>query len=193
MGSDKETEGARYYGEEHGVVTMNADPLMIGRVKIRIPGIIAETEWALPHGGGGKQRGRWQIPKVGARVNVWFHRGDPHGNCWYQPSNWANAKGGSEAPTFISADPTVTPETAPLLTGIEDDRYYMVIDARPGKQAARIVDKVSGDKVELDGRFRACNINVTGAVTVTCGEFAVNGARILFNGRAVVPFGGPIG
>lgn len=189
MASDKETPEPRYYGQENGVVTANADPLMIGRVKARIPGLHDETEWLLPYGGGSKQRGKWQVPKVGADVAIWFHRGDPHGNGYYEPGNW----GRIEAPTFISGDPTVTPATAPLIAGVEDDRYYVVIDNRPGVQRAALVDKVSGDKVELDGKLRRLNLFCTGTLTISGGQVLINGARVVINGRPVAPFGGAIG
>jgi len=193
MASDKENEGPRYYGQEHGVVTDNADPLMLGRVKIQVPGLIAETEWALPHGGGSAQRGKWQVPPIGGDVAVWFHRGDPHGHAYYQPANWGTPKGVSEAPTFITKDPTVTPANAWQLSGVETDRYYAVIDDRPGVQAVRIVDKVSGDKIEMDGKLRRMNIVCTGTLTISGGQVLINGARVAINGRPVAAFGGPIG
>jgi hypothetical protein len=189
MASDKENEEPRYYGEERGTVTRNDDPLMIGRVKARIAGLMEETEWALPKGGGSAQRGRWQVPPVGADVTIYFHRGDPHGYASYDAGNW----GSGEAPTFITSDPTVTPEDAWMLSGFEDERFYVVLDSRPGKQAARVVDKVSGDKIELDGNLRRCTVQVTGTVTINAGAIALNGARVLINGRPVSPVGGAIG
>jgi Type VI secretion system/phage-baseplate injector OB domain len=194
VGSDKENAEAAYYGMEQGTVTANADPKLLGRVKIRIPGVIDETDWAFPiNGGGSAQRGRWQVPKVGADVSVWFHRGDPHGHVFFAPGHWGLPGGASEAPTFIAKDPTVTAATAPLLAGLEDDRYYVVIDSRPGKEAARLVDKLTGDKFELDGRRYRATIQVTGTLSITAGAIEMTAGRILLNGRPVTPFGGPIG
>lgn len=193
MASDKENPEASYPGVEYGSCADNVDPLMLGRIRVRIPGILDESEWGFPIAGGGSaQRGRWQIPKIGADVTVWFHRGDPHGILFYAPGHWGKPGGASEAPTFISADPTVTPATAPMLTGVEDDRYYAVIDSRVGHEAARIVDKVTGDKFELDGRRLRINVKVTGTFQVDAGAIVLNGARVVINGRSVVPFGGPI-
>ncbi len=192
MASDKENREAAYYGLEHGTCVDNADPLMLGRVKVRVPGLVDESEWAFPLGGGSAQRGRWQVPKVGADLTVWFHRGDPHGNLWFAPGHWGVPGGVSDAPTFIAKDATVTPATAPLLAGLEDDRYYVVIDSRPGKEAARIVDKQTGDKFELDGRRLRCNVVVTGTLSIQAGAIEMSAARIVLNGRSLVPFGGPI-
>lgn len=193
MPSSEERSEAAYDGVEHGTCVNNADPLMIGRVKVRIPGLIDESEWCFPLiAGGSAQRGRWQIPKVGSDVTVWMHRGDPHGNAFYAPGHWGVVGGKSEAPTFISGDPTVTPANAAQLTGVEDDRYYAVIDSRPGKEAARIVDKQTGDKFELDGHRMRATIVVTGTLAINAGAIEMTAARILLNGRSVVPFGGPI-
>lgn len=193
MPSSHEDTEARYYGAEYGTCVDNADPLMIGRVKVKVPGLIDESEWGFPLAGGGSaQRGRWQVPKVGADVTVWFHRGDPHGNFFFLPGHWGVPSGSSEAPTFIAKDASVTPATAPMLTGVEDDRYYAVIDSRPGKEAARIVDKLTGDKVELDGRRYRCNVSITGTFQIDAGAIVMNASRIVLNGRSIVPFGGPI-
>ena len=187
MSSDREQTDPRYYGPEMAVVSANADPIKRGRVKVRIPGLHEETDWLFPFGGGEANRGTWRIPKVNADVVVWFHRGDPHGHGWYMPGNW----GTGEGMTFI--DSSVSAADAPLITGIEDDRYYAVIDNRPHKQRVAIVDKVSGDKIELDGRLRRGNIIVSGTLTLQGGQVLINGARVVINGRPVVPFGGPIG
>lgn len=193
MGSDKENVEASYPGVEHGSVVRNDDPLMLGRVKLRVPGLVDETEWAFPiAASGGGKAGRWQIPKVGGDVVVWFHRGDPHGIAFYAPGNYGTPGGASDTPTFISGDSSVTPATAPLLDGVENDRYYAVLDARPGKEGARIVDKVTGDTIALDGHRLRAKIQVTGTLEINAGAIVMSAARVLINGRSVVPFGGPI-
>jgi hypothetical protein len=194
MPSAKESREAGYYGVEYGTCVDNVDPLMLGRIRAQVPGLVDETEWGYPIvGGGSAQRGRWQVPKIGADITLWFHRGDVHGIFFFAPGHWGKPGGTSEAPTFVAKDPTVTPATAPMLTGVEDDRYYAVIDSRPGHEAARIVDKVTGDKIELDGLRYRCNVQITGTFNVQAGAIVMNAGRILLNGRSVVPFGGPIG
>jgi Type VI secretion system/phage-baseplate injector OB domain len=188
MTSQHEEKEARYFGAERGVVVSNADPLEIGRVKVRLPGLHDETDWMLPLGGGSAQRGVWHIPKVGADVTIWFHRGDPNGYGFYLPGNWGTA----EAPSFIKNDATITPETAPQLTGVEDDRYTAVLDNRDGVQRAVVTDKVSGDFIELDGKLRRVTVKATGTVSITGGQVVITGARVVINGRVIAPFGGPI-
>ena len=64
-----------------GVVTKNDDPEKLGRVKVRIPGLVdPESAWAFPMGapgGGSKRHGFFSPPVVGAEVCVFFHGGDP--------------------------------------------------------------------------------------------------------------------
>lgn len=193
MSSHLETTEPRYYGMEYGTVVSNADPKILGRVKIRVPGIIDETDWAFPLGGGSAQRGAWRVPAVGADVAVWFKSGDPHGHCSYLASMWGLPGGKSEAPTPISADPTVTAADAHMLTVTETDRYIVTIDDRPGKESLTLTDKASGDRIRMDGNAFRCTIGITGTLQIDAGAVIINGARIVLNGRAIVPFGGQIG
>ena len=58
-----------------GEVTRRDDPDGLGRIKVRIPGVVEpETpSWAFPigsQGGGWAQHGSWEPPPIGANVNV---------------------------------------------------------------------------------------------------------------------------
>jgi len=72
---------------QRGVVTDNADPLGLYRVRVSLPGEVDETDWAFPlgtSGGGSPQRGGFVVPAIGALVAVWFLDGDheaPHYLC----------------------------------------------------------------------------------------------------------------
>ena len=62
----------RFYGKYEGVVTDVADPLEIGRLRVRVPAVLGEqieSGWALPCApyGGGKDRGMLFLPEVGDR------------------------------------------------------------------------------------------------------------------------------
>jgi uncharacterized protein involved in type VI secretion and phage assembly len=88
------TEGAggasspRFYGMYRGTVTDNQDPLMIGRIRARVPEVTGEADsaWALPC----VPFGIVSIPPVGAGVLIGFEQGDPDrpiviGSVWNSP------------------------------------------------------------------------------------------------------------
>ena len=67
-----------------GEVTNTADPLKLGRVKVRLPAISAddETDWArIASPGAGKDRGLQWLPEVNDEVLVGFEQGDPARPC----------------------------------------------------------------------------------------------------------------
>jgi uncharacterized protein involved in type VI secretion and phage assembly len=80
----------RFYGKFRGVVSDNQDPMMIGRVKARVPEVTGdeETGWAMPCAPfGGSGMGFFAIPDTGAGVWIEFERGDPDypiwAGCWF--------------------------------------------------------------------------------------------------------------
>jgi uncharacterized protein involved in type VI secretion and phage assembly len=68
------------YGKFRAVVVDNQDPQKRGRLKLRVPSVLAdqETDWALPcmPFGGGAAYGWFAIPEVDAQVWVEFEEGD---------------------------------------------------------------------------------------------------------------------
>jgi uncharacterized protein involved in type VI secretion and phage assembly len=74
------------YGKYRGVVTDNKDPQKRGRLKLRIPSVLADqvTDWALPclPYGGAAQQGIFMVPEVSAHVWVEFEEGDINRPIW---------------------------------------------------------------------------------------------------------------
>ena len=67
-----------------GEVTNTADPLKLGRVKVRLPAVSTddETDWArIVSPGAGKDRGLQWLPEVNDEVLVGFEQGDPARPC----------------------------------------------------------------------------------------------------------------
>jgi uncharacterized protein involved in type VI secretion and phage assembly len=80
----------RFLGKYRGVVTDNKDPLMIGRVRAKVPDVTgdAESGWAMPCAPfGGTATGFFAVPTVGAGVWIEFEHGDPDypiwAGCWF--------------------------------------------------------------------------------------------------------------
>lgn len=70
---------SRHYGKYRGIVTDNADPDDLGRVKAKVPRLLGteETGWALPAFpyGGASEQGFFAVPDVGAGVWIEFEEG----------------------------------------------------------------------------------------------------------------------
>jgi uncharacterized protein involved in type VI secretion and phage assembly len=104
----------RFYGKYEGVVTDNADPKQLGRVRARVPAVLGadlESGWALPCApfGGGKDRGLIAVPEVNDTVWIEFAGGDVSrpiwtGTFWSAPESTGGdddlgTESGSEVPT----------------------------------------------------------------------------------------------
>jgi uncharacterized protein involved in type VI secretion and phage assembly len=84
------------YGKFRGIVTDNMDPQKRGRLKLRIPSVLADqdSDWALPclPYGGADQQGIFMVPEIDAQVWVEFEEGDISrpiwvGTFWQQESD----------------------------------------------------------------------------------------------------------
>lgn len=82
--------GQAFYGKYRGVVSDIQDPLMIGRIKARVPDVLGNDEsgWAMPCAPfGGDGMGFFALPKVNAGVWIEFEGGDPDypiwSGCWF--------------------------------------------------------------------------------------------------------------
>jgi uncharacterized protein involved in type VI secretion and phage assembly len=75
----------RFYGKYRGIVTDIQDPLMVCRIRARVPDVLGDQEsgWALPCAPfGGSGMGFFALPKVGAGVWIEFEHGDPDYPIW---------------------------------------------------------------------------------------------------------------
>src|SRR4029079_2968068 len=84
-----------FFGKYRGVVTDNNDPLMVGRIRARVPDVTgdADSGWAMPCAPfGGSSTGFFAVPAQGAGVWIEFEHGDPDypiwAGCW-----WGTAAG----------------------------------------------------------------------------------------------------
>jgi uncharacterized protein involved in type VI secretion and phage assembly len=88
---------SRHYGKYRGIVTDNQDPKNLGRIKARVPEVLAdvETGWALPsvpYAGDGV--GLFTMPPLGAGVWIEFEAGDVSrpiwSGCWWGENQLPN-------------------------------------------------------------------------------------------------------
>lgn len=182
----------RFVALYRGVVTDNADPLKIGRVRVRVPGLLdPDSAWALPLnvGGGAGARGFYFVPEEGAEVAVWFHQGDVD-ELHYIP-------GCFRAPQRVSGlNDRVTGKTAseaPDVKVIETDRWLVVLDDSTLTPALLLQDKISGDGIELNALTRQLSISATTSISIEAvGSVEINAVNVSINGRPVLPSPEPI-
>jgi len=168
-----------------GVIVAREDPLDLGRVKVRIPGLFeTSSPWCFPvgmPGAGGKQRGAKWVPPLGAEVAVYFRGGDPN-QPRYMAGHWGRPNGESEIPTDAKDQ-----DHSEDIHALETDHYAVTIDDRPGKERMVFKDKVSGDSIEFDGTSATgpgILIKATAALVIQVdGAFSVEAAMIILNGR----------
>lgn len=162
------------------------DPEKLGRVRVRIPGLLEPASaWAwpigAPGGGGGKGAGQgfWWIPKVGAEVAVWFKGGDPD-HPRYMPSNWGAPGGTSEVPAAADGG---NPDVIVLAFG----PYDVIVDTREESKGFKIRDRSAPDDniIEFDGVQRAVQIKAMTALKLEAvGQVEINGLVVTVNGVA---------
>lgn len=120
-----------------GVVTDNADPKGLYRVKVSLPGFIDETDWALPlgtAGGGSPQRGGGAAPAIGATVAVFFADGD-HEAPYYLGGWWGERPDtGSEMPQPAKDAGAAAHQVASLQIG----QVVFSVDERPDSLAFKV-------------------------------------------------------
>ncbi len=193
MSNEHDSEDLKFVALYHGVVTNNADPLKIGRVKLRIPGVVEpDSDWAFPlamAGGGENAIGFYAVPKIGAEVGVWFLQGDPD-RPFYVAGHWGAPGNVGQAPTPVRE---ATAADAPLIRCLETENYLLIFDDRPASKGFEIRDKSCGDRIAYDGVTRAIELKSTTAIRITStGAVDISGLTITLNGRPVMPSGDAI-
>jgi uncharacterized protein involved in type VI secretion and phage assembly len=154
--------GYRFQGKFRGVVTDNRDPLMLGRVKARVPDVFGEEDsgWALPSSPyAGDGVGLFLIPPVDASVWIEFEHGDPEYPIW-SGCFWAQG----EAP----AQPA-----APEMKVLKTDSATITLDDTPGSGGVTIETK-AGMKIVINSQGIEINDGKSGSVKLTGPKVSIN-------------------
>ncbi len=193
---DNEEAEFRSYGLKIGVVVDNADPLGLGRVRMRIPHYYEPMgPWAFPlgtaGGGGGTntdgsptKQGLHIVPKIGAEVGVFFKDGDPD-MPYYLAGHYGIPSSGNETPTPVAA---LSASDTMKVAAFEFGRYLVVVDDREGHRGLIVQDKLSHDRIEHDGEKMSWAIKGTSLVLIQAdGQITLDAPLITIGGRPVGP------
>jgi uncharacterized protein involved in type VI secretion and phage assembly len=179
---DLERGDTRLHGLFMGYVTSRNDPERLGRVRVRVPGLIEpESAWAWPLGtvgGGSKDTGAFWVPEVGAEVGVFFNGGnvdDPR----YLAAHWGMRGGASEVPEEAQRP---TPDARVFAT----PTFRIELDETPGARKLRLRNRKTGDSLVFDAEANTVTLEATTALTLRAvGGITLDAPQITIAGRVV--------
>ena len=132
----------RHWGKYRGVVTDNADPSSIGRIKAQVPDVFGDTvvtPWATPcapYTGAGM--GLHTIPPVGAGVWIEFEAGDPSrpiwSGGWWGTSDVPADQNGSAAKPSLK----ILRSESGLMVALDDDGHTLTLSDANGSNLLTI-------------------------------------------------------
>ena len=140
-GAPASRETTRHYGKYRGTVTDNQDPRNQGRVRTKVPEVLADVDsgWALPCTPyAGDTTGAYAVPPVGAGVWVEFEAGDVSRPIW-TGGWWGNGKVPTdEAGTGATPDVKVTRSEQGLIIALHDDSQTIAVSDSNGSNLLKI-------------------------------------------------------
>jgi uncharacterized protein involved in type VI secretion and phage assembly len=162
----------QFLGKYRAVVTDNNDPMMIGRVRARVPDVTgdAETGWALPCAPfGGSASGFFAVPAEGAGVWVEFERGDPDYPIWVG-AWWGSA---AEMPPTLLVPP---PPSKKVMIRTEGG-HSILLDDTPGIGGITL-ETSTGAKIAVTGVGIEITNGVGAGVKLTGPQVSVNNGAL---------------
>lgn len=135
------TARTRFYGKYRGIVADNSDPLMLGRLRAEVPGVLGDVTsgWALPclpYTGDGQ--GLHLVPPVGAGVWIEFEGGDPDHPVW-TGGWWGTGQPPSEETGKPARPPLkVLRSGQGLVVALDDDDQTIAVSDGNGRNLVEI-------------------------------------------------------
>ena len=167
---------AHYFGKYRGTVSDNADPTSRGRLKVRVPAVLADVEvWAMPcvpYAGDGV--GFYSLPEPGTGVWVEFEAGDPSYPIW-NGCFWAD----NELPDTGGA-PIKIWKTKKVTVRIDDGGDEVKLQTSSGSKVtlANDIQSESGSAKHTVGATGVVSELGAGKVEVTAAVVSVNNGAI---------------
>lgn len=159
---------ATFYGKYRGIVTDTKDPMMMGRIKAKVPDVFAdkETGWAMPCAPfSGSGSGFFAVPDTKAAVWIEFEQGDPDYPIW-SGGWWGSA---SEMPSKLLAPPTPWQKVMLKTPG----GHSILVDDTPGTGGITL-ETSSGQKIKLTAMGIEIDDGQGGAIKFTGPKVSIN-------------------
>jgi len=134
-------ETTRHYGKYRGTVTDNQDPRSQGRVRVKVPEVLADVDsgWALPCAPyAGDTTGAYAVPPVGAGVWVEFEAGDVSRPIWVGGWWGSDKVPTDESGTKATPDVKVTRSEQGLIIALHDDSQTIAVSDSNGSNLLKI-------------------------------------------------------
>jgi uncharacterized protein involved in type VI secretion and phage assembly len=147
---------ARHYGKYRGLVTDNGDPNNLGRLRARVPEVLADVEsgWALPslpYAGDGS--GLYAVPEAGTGVWIEFEAGDVSRpiwtGCWWGGGQLPKDNGGTAATPPMK----IIRSEQGLMVSMDDDGQTIHVSDKDAKNVLEI--QVQPGKITIKGATKA--------------------------------------
>jgi hypothetical protein len=141
----------RHYGKYRGIVSDNRDPKNLGRVRARVPEILADVEsgWALPcapYAGSGS--GSYTVPSPDSGVWIEFEAGDVSrplwSGCWWSAGQLPT----DETGTAATPDLKILRSEQGLLVKLDDEGHTIAVSDGNGRNLMRI--EVQAGKITVE-------------------------------------------
>ncbi len=161
---------SQFFGKYRGVVTDINDPLMLGRIKAKVPDVLGDKEsgWALPCAPfGGSQTGFFALPTKDALVWIEFEQGNPAKPIWCG-CMWTN-------PADVPSELKVPPYKKLMI--VTEGGHSITLDDTPGKGGI-ILETSDGQKIEMT----PVKLEITNGKGAT---ISMQGPQISFNDGAL--------
>ena len=165
-----DNNGNAYYGKYRGMVTDNRDPLMMGRIRAKVPDVMGENEsgWAMPCAPfGGSSTGFFAIPPLNAGVWIEFEHGDPDypiwSGCW-----WGSA---AEMPPLLLAPPYKK------VMIMSEGGQSITLDDTPGIGGITL-ETSGGQKISISPTGIEIDNGQGGSITLTGPQVSINNGAL---------------
>jgi len=158
-------ESPSFYGKYRGVVTDNADPNGLGRIKFKAQDVLGNQEsgWAMPSAAfSGNGVGFFALPTVGAGVWIEFEHGDPDYPVW--SGGWWGSS--AEMPAALT-----TPQKQLLIH--TDAGHKILIDDTPGTGGITL-QFGGGAKIELNDQGITIDNGQGASIKLTGPQVSIN-------------------
>jgi phage protein D len=173
---DADGESARMPGPVIGIVTDNADPDGLGRVKVRYPCLSGDnaSDWArVVAPGNGPDRGLQFVPEVNDEVLVSFEQGDVH-----HPYVLGGLWNGKDAPPRKSSE---------IISGGRVEQriirsrlgHVITLDDSDDQPSITIVDKTGNNTIKIDSSNNNLTVSVEGDMSLKAqGTVSIEGQSV---------------